>query len=141
MKRIVFTVLLSLTSTLIQVPANAATDGCPNTWNIKLPELSIKKYSKLSNNAKVYFYTSSLFGPDNSTKQIKGLKYPFDSSIIQRFQQQYALKTILPEVYEKLNNLGRDAVWSSNYEIVSPNNQKIDSAKTNDTIIAFMGIS
>ena len=126
MKRIVFAVLLSLTSTLIQVPANAATDGCPNTWNIKLPELSIKKYSKLSNNAKVYFYTSSLFGPDNSTKQIKGLKYPFDSSITQRFQQQYALKTILPEVYEKLNNLGRDAVWSSNYEIVSPNNQKID---------------
>ena len=127
MKRIVFAVLLSLTSTLIQVPANAATDGCPNTWNIKLPELSIKKYSKLSNNAKVYFYTSSLFGPDNSTKQIKGLKYPFDSSITQRFQQQYALKTILPEVYEKLNNLGRDAVWSSNYEIVSPNNQKIDN--------------
>ena len=126
MKRIVFAVLLSLTSTLIQVAANAATDGCPNTWNIKLPELSIKKYSKLSNNAKVYFYTSSLFGPDNSTKQIKGLKYPFDSSITQRFQQQYALKTILPEVYEKLNNLGRDAVWSSNYEIVSPNNQKID---------------
>ena len=126
MKRIVFAVLLSLTSTLIQVPANAATDGCPNTWNIKLPELSIKKYSKLSNNAKVYFYTSSLFGPDNSTKQIKGLKYPFDSSITQRFQQQYALKSILPEVYEKLNNLGRDAVWSSNYEIVSPNNQKID---------------
>jgi hypothetical protein len=104
----------------------AALEGCPNTWNIKSPELSIKKYSKLSNNAKVYFYTSSLFGPDNSTKQIKGLKYPPDTPITQRFQQQYALKTILPEVYEKLSSLGRDAVWSSNYEIVNPNNQKIN---------------
>ena len=110
------------------LPANsyAALEGCPSNWNIKLPELSIKKYSKLSNNAKVYFYTSSLFGPDNSTKQIKGLKFPLDTPITQRFQQQFALKTILPEVYEKLNNLGRDAVWSSNYEIVNPNNQKID---------------
>jgi hypothetical protein len=34
MKRIVFVVLLCLTSTLIQVPANAATDGCPDTWNL-----------------------------------------------------------------------------------------------------------
>jgi hypothetical protein len=35
MKRIVFAVLLSLTSTLIQVPVNAATVGCPDTWNFK----------------------------------------------------------------------------------------------------------
>jgi hypothetical protein len=35
MKRIVFTVLLSLTSTLIQAPVNAATVGCPDTWNFK----------------------------------------------------------------------------------------------------------
>lgn len=104
----------------------AALEGCPNTWNIKLPELAINKYSKLSNNAKVYFYTSSLFGPDNSTKQIKGLTYPLDTPITPRFTRQYALKTILPEVYEKLNNLGRDAVWSSNYEIVNSNNQKIN---------------
>jgi hypothetical protein len=33
MKRIVFAVLLSLSSTLFQVPANAATVGCPDTWN------------------------------------------------------------------------------------------------------------
>jgi hypothetical protein len=35
MKRIVLAVLLSLTSTLIQVPVNAATVGCPDTWNFK----------------------------------------------------------------------------------------------------------
>jgi hypothetical protein len=115
-----------LLSSILPSNSHAALDGCPSTWNIKLPELSINKYSKLSNNAKVYFYTSSLFGPDNSTKQIKGLRYPLDTPITQRFQQQYALKNILPEVYEKLNNLGRDAVWSSNYEIVNPNNQKIN---------------
>jgi len=34
MKRIVFAVLLTFSSTLIQVPANAATDGCPDTWSI-----------------------------------------------------------------------------------------------------------
>ena len=34
MKRIVSAVLLSLTSTLIQVPSNAATEGCPDTWTI-----------------------------------------------------------------------------------------------------------
>jgi hypothetical protein len=33
MKRIVFALLLSLTSTLFQVPVNAATVGCPDTWN------------------------------------------------------------------------------------------------------------
>ncbi|CAN2208771.1 hypothetical protein MCETARE7_00939 [Candidatus Nanopelagicaceae bacterium] len=125
-KRLAIFLSVVLMSFILPSNSHAALEGCPNTWNIKLPELSIKKYSKLSNNAKVYFNTSSLFGPDNSTKQMKGLKYPFDSPITQRFQQQYALKTILPEVYEKLNNLGRDAVWSSNYEIVSSNNQKID---------------
>jgi hypothetical protein len=36
MKRIVFAVLISLTSTLIQVPANASTDGCPDNWKIDL---------------------------------------------------------------------------------------------------------
>jgi hypothetical protein len=35
MKRIVLAVLLSLTSTLIQVPVNAATVACPDTWNFK----------------------------------------------------------------------------------------------------------
>ena len=34
MKRVVFAVLLSLTSTLIQVPTNAATNGCPDTWSL-----------------------------------------------------------------------------------------------------------
>ena len=35
MKRIVFAILLTLSSTLIQVPANAATEGCPDTWALK----------------------------------------------------------------------------------------------------------
>lgn len=35
MKRIVFAVLLSLSSALIQLPANASTVGCPDTWNFK----------------------------------------------------------------------------------------------------------
>ena len=36
MKRIVFALLLSLSSTLLQIPANAATEGCPDTWEIDL---------------------------------------------------------------------------------------------------------
>jgi hypothetical protein len=38
MRRIVFAVLISLSSTLIQVPANASTDGCPDTWLIDTTE-------------------------------------------------------------------------------------------------------
>jgi hypothetical protein len=50
MKRIVFAVLLSLTSTLIQVPVNAATVGCPDTWNFKptTGEIPILETSSLS---------------------------------------------------------------------------------------------
>ena len=50
MKRIVFAVLLSLTSTLIQVPVNAATVGCPDTWNFKPTneEITILNASSIS---------------------------------------------------------------------------------------------
>ena len=50
MKRIVFAVLLSLTSTLIQVPVNAATVGCPDTWNFKptTEEITILNASSIS---------------------------------------------------------------------------------------------
>ena len=52
MKRIVFAVLLTLSSTLIQVPANAATVGCPDTWNFKptTEEISILNASSISEN-------------------------------------------------------------------------------------------
>jgi hypothetical protein len=36
MKRIVFAVLISLSSALVQVPATASTDGCPDSWSIDL---------------------------------------------------------------------------------------------------------
>ena len=50
MKRIVFVVLLSLTSTLFQVPVNAATVGCPDTWNFKptTEEITILNASSIS---------------------------------------------------------------------------------------------
>jgi hypothetical protein len=50
MKRIVFAVLLSLTATLIQVPVNAATVGCPDTWNFKptTEEITILNASSIS---------------------------------------------------------------------------------------------
>ena len=50
MKRIVFALLLFLTSTLIQVPVNAATVGCPDTWNFKptTEEITILNASSLS---------------------------------------------------------------------------------------------
>ena len=50
MKRIVFAVLFFLTSTLIQVPVNASTVGCPDTWNF-IPttgEIPILETSSLS---------------------------------------------------------------------------------------------
>ena len=50
MKRIVFAVLFFLTSTLIQVPVNAATVGCPDTWNFKptTEEIKILNASSIS---------------------------------------------------------------------------------------------
>jgi len=50
MKRIVFAVLLSLTSTLVQVPVNAAPGGCPDTWNFKptTEEITILNASSIS---------------------------------------------------------------------------------------------
>jgi hypothetical protein len=111
----------------------AALEGCPNNWNIKIPELTFNKFSTLSNNAKVHFYTSSLYGPDNSAKQRKGIGYPLETPSAQRiprFQGEYALKILLPEVYEKLTGLGKDAIWSSSYEIVNP---KINSKSTNQS--------
>jgi hypothetical protein len=50
MKRIVFAVLFSLSSALIQLPANASTVGCPDTWNF-IPttgEIPILETSSLS---------------------------------------------------------------------------------------------
>ena len=65
MKRIVFAVLLSLTSILIQVPVYAATVGCPDTWNFKptteeitvlnansIPEDSLTRYGVSSESLK-----------------------------------------------------------------------------------------
>jgi hypothetical protein len=77
----------------------------------------------LSNGAKVHFYTSSLFGADKSSSQ-KGIRYPLEVPLTQqysKFQGEYSLKVILPEVYEKLSSLGKDAIWSSNYEIIGSN--------------------
>lgn len=50
MKRIVFAVLLSLSSTLFQVSANASTVGCPDTWNFRPTngEISILDIKSLS---------------------------------------------------------------------------------------------
>ena len=50
MKRIVFAVLFSLTSTLFQVPVNASTVGCPDTWNFKptTEEITILNASSIS---------------------------------------------------------------------------------------------
>ena len=50
MKRIVFAVLVSLSSTLFQVPANASTVGCPDTWNFTptTGEISILDIKSLS---------------------------------------------------------------------------------------------
>ena len=124
MRRFISTgLLLSLITFGLPVSSYAALEGCPSNWNIKLPELTIDKFSALSNGAKVHFYTSSLFGADKSSGQ-RGVRYPLEVPFTQhypRFQGEYSLKVILPEVYEKLSSLGKDAIWSSNYEIMGSN--------------------
>ena len=122
MKRKLLIVFCLVISSL-SVPSKsfAALEGCPSNWGIKVPELTVSKFSAVSNGAKVHFYTSSLFGADNSAKGQKGIRYPLEvpsTPQYPRFQGEYSLKAILPEVYEKLTSLGKDAIWSSNYEIV-----------------------
>jgi len=125
-KAIVFLLILSVSVSLLLIPSKsyAALEGCPNNLSIKLPELTINKFSALSNGAKVHFYTSSLFGADNSASAKKGMSYPLEVTSTpppRRFQGEYSLKVILPEIYEKLNSLGKDAIWSSSYEIIGSN--------------------
>jgi hypothetical protein len=124
---------LSIIFVLIGLPAksNASLEGCPNSWNIQSPNLVINKYSALSNNAKIYFYTSSLYGPENGVEST-GKRYSLDTvdpanRNLRRFNGESALKIILPEVFEKLTSLGRDAVWSSKYELVNPEIKSVEA--------------
>ena len=59
MKRIVFAVLLTLSSTLIQVPANAATDGCPDTWSIDTTQYPNQEINAAKNRIGVNMATST----------------------------------------------------------------------------------
>jgi hypothetical protein len=132
MKRLL-TFGLSIILVLIGLPTKsyASLEGCPNLWNIQSPNLVINKYSALSNNAKIYFYTSSLYGPENGVGST-GKRYSLDTvdpanRNRQRFNGESALKIILPAVFEKLTSLGRDAVWSSKYELVNPEIKSVEA--------------
>jgi len=123
MKRKLFIVFCLVISSLsVPFKSFAALEGCPSNWGIKVPELTVSKFSAVSNGAKVHFYTSSLFGADNSARSQKGVRYPLEVPSTQPLPRsqggEYSLKVILPEVYEKLNSLGKDAIWSSKYEII-----------------------
>ncbi len=118
-----------LTSMFVPINSSAALDSCPDTWVINVPEFRISKYSMTSDNARVFLYSSTLFGSDDPTKQAMGLQYGLKSdskNISARFDRKFALQALLPDVYAKLNSLGRNAAWSTNYEIID---QKVDTSR------------
>lgn len=120
LKRFLSAFLLLVSFSVVTVEKSSASD-CPESWNINIPTLEISKKTVVVDNISLDFYSSSLFGPDRPAFYIygRGIQKIASGPEAGAYENRYALVELLPSVYSKLQELGKNAIWSSEYEILS----------------------